>query len=96
MAELVVPRFLVRIAQYLIGLCRFAEHFFRICVTGILVRMVFQGPFSIGLFYFRCGGIFSDAQYVVIIFLHLYRLVVDLQSAVFWAFTFRPRLLDGG
>src|SRR5690606_35910194 len=70
MSVLVIPCPLVRLAQDLIGLGRLLEHFLRLGIPWILVWMVLDRLFAIGLFYFGLGRSLGNPQYFVIILLH--------------------------
>lgn len=49
MTELVIACFFVRVAQNIVGLCRFLEFLLCCRVSRIAVRMIFEGHFTIGL-----------------------------------------------
>src|SRR5690606_21875991 len=70
MPVLVIPVPLVPVAQYFIGLGRLLEHFLRLGIPRVLVRMELNRLFAIGLFYFSLRCSFGNPQYFVKILLH--------------------------
>ena len=76
MAKLVVTLLLFRIAQNPVGFRRFLELFFRLLVTRIAVRMIFERQFAVRLLDFVCRSALGNPQHFVIIsfFCHRYTL----------------------
>ena len=76
MSELVVLGLLVSIAEDRICLSCLLELLLGFLVARILVRVVFDGQFSIGLLYFLSCGILAHAQHFIIIsFCHIVRML---------------------
>ena len=67
MSELVILCLLVRVAQDGISLGCLLELFLSLLVTWVLVRVVFDGQFPIGLLYFICRGVSPNAKHLIII-----------------------------
>ena len=66
-AELIVLGALVLVGEHLIGLIDFFEFRFAVLVSGMEVRMVFLGFFSVSLFDVVGTRVFVDAQHLVIV-----------------------------
>src|SRR5204862_2857717 len=66
MTILIVSGALLRIAQRFVGFADLLELFFGGFVAGVLVRVVFDREFAIGLFYFLDGDGPLDAEHFVI------------------------------
>ena len=67
MAELVVNLPLLGVTEHLVGFGGLLEFFLCFLVTGILVRMVFEGQFAVGGFQLAFLGVVADTEHVVII-----------------------------
>ncbi len=67
MAESVVEAALLVVGQHGIGLGRFLEELFRLCVAGVPIRMVLQREFPIGALDLAFAGLALDAEDLVII-----------------------------
>ena len=67
MPELVITGSLVIIAENLVSFSCLLELFLSIPVTRILVRMIFQGLFAVGLLDLILCGTLADAKYFVIV-----------------------------
>ena len=66
-AELVVFRLLVGVAQYGVGFSRLLEPLLGFFIAGILVRMVLDCQFPLCLLYFVCRCVLVHAQHFVIV-----------------------------
>ena len=70
-AILIVARLFIRVGQHLVGLVDLLELLLRALVAGILVGMVLHRQLPVGLLDLRVGGVFLDAEHLVIISLIL-------------------------
>ena len=66
-SELVILPTLVRVVQYLVGFCCLLEFLLGCLVTGITVRVVFDGELAVCHFYLVFGGVAVHAQHLVIV-----------------------------
>ncbi len=67
MAELVVLRAFLRVAEDIVRLGRLLEFLLGFLVAGILVGMVLDGLLAIGLLYFIGSGVFGDTKHLIVI-----------------------------
>ena len=81
LAHLVITRFLLRIAEYIVCFRSFFELLFSSFIIWILIRMVLHGLLAVGLIYFVFVGTLVFTKYLVIISLRLawftYKLIND-------------------
>ena len=66
-SELVVLLTFLRIMEHIVGLCGLLELLFRLFVTGIPVRMVFDGYLPIGFLDVFLTGVLVNAQHLVVV-----------------------------
>jgi hypothetical protein len=72
--ELVVGLFFLVVRENFVGFRRFLELFFRLFVPRILVGMILNGKFPVGLLYVVLRGVFLYSENLVIIALSHYYL----------------------
>src|SRR5690606_12208684 len=75
MAVLVITGLFIGVAQYFICLGRLFKHFLGLGIPGVFIGMVFDRLLAISLFYFCRSSIFTNAQDVIIILLHILFLI---------------------
>ena len=75
MSELVVSCLLVSVAQYRICFGSLLELLLGLLVVRVLVRVVFDGKFSVCLLYLIGGSVLVDAQHLVVISLVCHKLL---------------------
>ncbi len=76
-AVLIVSGPLLRVVEHFVCLPQFLELFFGRFVSGILVRVILDGQFAVGLLDFVRPRVFGDSQDLVIVaFGHVRREVV--------------------
>src|ERR1041385_2976922 len=66
-AEAIVGRTLLRVAQYAVSLAGFLEFFFRGGIVGVAVRMVALGELAIRALDFLLAGVTAHAEHFVVV-----------------------------
>ena len=81
--KLVIALSLFRIAQYLVGFCRFLKLFFGFFVARVFIWVIFHGHLAVSLLDFGIACALVDTQYLIVIE------ICHVLSDVWMVFSFR-------